>query len=186
MPLQDAPVRRTRRRSLACMPVQKPAADPQSAEDSSTSREQSTDGKRESRRRESPGGIDGVTNFMGLRWDDAQTVRLTIRPELINAGGLLSGVVTYALVDYCMGSALWAQTTAEEAIATISISVNYVQTAVDGEIVCRTTLDRRNRRTAVMRSEVTHEDGRLLVTAIGSYTIFPRRKDASGPAGPAS
>jgi uncharacterized protein (TIGR00369 family) len=135
--------------------------------------------------RRGPGAIDGVTGFMGMRWDDPQTVRLTIRPELINAGGLLSGVVTYALVDYCMGSTLWAQTTAEERIATISIAINYVQTATDGEIVCRTTLDRRNRRTAVMRSEVSHEDGRLLVTAIGSYTIFPpRRSDA--PAAPAS
>jgi hypothetical protein len=37
-----------------------------------------------------------------------------------------------------------------------------------------------------MRSEVHHEDGRLLVTAIGSYTIFPRRKHAAGPSGPAS
>ncbi len=132
------------------------------------------------------GGIDGVTRFMGLRWEDPQTVRLTIRPELINAGGLLSGVVTYALVDYCMGSTLWAQTTREERIATISISVNYVQTATEGEIVCRTTLDRRNKRTAVMRSEVTHEDGRLLVTAIGSYTIFPPRAGDTRPAGPAS
>ena len=42
--------------------------------------------------------------------------------------------------------------------------------------MCSTTLDRRNRTTAVMRSEVRHEDGRLLVTAIGSYTIFPRRR----------
>jgi uncharacterized protein (TIGR00369 family) len=131
------------------------------------------------------GAIDGVTGFMGMRWDDPQTVRLTIRPELINAGGLLSGVVTYALVDYCMGSTLWAQTTAEERIATINISINYVQTATDGEIVCRTTLDRRNRRTAVMRSEVSHEDGRLLVTAIGSYTIFPPRRFDT-PAAPAS
>lgn len=168
------------------MAVQEPAADPQSADGSPAAAEQPSDDELRARRRESPGGIDGVTRFMGLRWDDARTVRLTIRPELINAGGLLSGVVTYALVDYCMGSTLWAQTSAEEAIATISISVNYIQTAVDGEIVCRTTLDRRNRRTAVMRSEVTHEDGRLLVTAIGSYTIFPRRKDARGPAGPAS
>jgi 1,4-dihydroxy-2-naphthoyl-CoA hydrolase len=135
--------------------------------------------------RRGPGAIDGVTGFIGMRWDDPQTVRLTIRPELINAGGLLSGVVTYALVDYCMGSTLWAQTTAEERIATISISINYVQTATDGEIVCRTTLDRRNRRTAVMRSEVTHEDGRLLVTAIGSYTIFPPRRP-DPPAAPAS
>jgi uncharacterized protein (TIGR00369 family) len=131
------------------------------------------------------GGIDGITRFMGLRWEDPQTVRLTIRPELINAGGLLSGVATYALVDYCMGSTLWAQTTREERIATISIAVNYVQTATEGEIACRTTLDRRNRRTAVMRSEVTHEDGRLLVTAIGSYTIFPPRPGESRPAAPA-
>ena len=82
---------------------------------------------------------------MGLRWDDPQTVRLTIRPELINNGGLLSGVVTYALVDYCMGSTLWAQTSEQERIATINIAINYIQTAVEGEIVCRTTLDRRNR-----------------------------------------
>ena len=123
-----------------------------------------------------PGALDGVTAFMGLRWEDPQTVRLEIRPELINAGGLLSGVVTYALVDYCMGSTLWVQTTEEERIATINIAVNYIQTATEGELVCRTTLDRRNRTTAVMRSEVRHEDGRLLVTAIGSYTIFPRRR----------
>jgi uncharacterized protein (TIGR00369 family) len=123
-----------------------------------------------------PGGsLDGVSGFMGMRWKDPETVSLQIRPELINAGGLLSGVVTYALVDYCMGSTLWAHTTEGERIATINISINYVQTAVEGEIVCRTTLDRRNRRAAVMRSEVRHEDGRLLVTAIGSYTIFPRR-----------
>jgi uncharacterized protein (TIGR00369 family) len=122
-----------------------------------------------------PGPIDGVTSFMGMRWEDPQTVRLTIRPELINAGGMLSGVVTYALIDYCMGSTLWVQTARHERIATIGISVNYIQTATEGDIVCRSVLDRRNRTTAVLRSEVRHEDGRLLVTAIGSYTIFQRR-----------
>jgi len=42
--------------------------------------------------------------------------------------------------------------------------------------VCTTELDRRNRSNAVLRSEVRHEDGRLLVTAIGSYAIFPARR----------
>ncbi len=84
-----------------------------------------------------PRAFDGVTRFVGMRWEDPQTVRLTIRPELINRGGLLSGVVTYAMVDYCMGSTLWAQTNDDEHIATISISINYIQTAVEGEIVCR-------------------------------------------------
>jgi uncharacterized protein (TIGR00369 family) len=136
---------------------------------------------------EGPGAFDGVTSFIGMRWEDPQTVRLEIRPELINRGGLLSGVVTYALVDYCMGSTLWVQTSEQEHIATISISVNYIQTAVEGEIVCRTILDRRNRSTAVLSSQVHHEDGRLLVTAIGSYAIFPARRrprdgSASAPA----
>ena len=118
--------------------------------------------------------IDGVSKFFGLRWEHADTVRMPIRPELINAGGLLSGVASYAMVDYCMGSTLWKQTSEHEAIATISISINYVQTATEGEIVCTTKLDRRNRTNAVLSSEVRHDDGRLLATAIGSYTIFER------------
>jgi acyl-CoA thioesterase len=100
---------------------------------------------------------------------------MNIRPELINAGGMLSGVAGYAMVDYCMGSTLWKQTSDDEAIATISISINYVQTAVEGELVCRSRVDRRNRSIAVLRSEVTHSDGRLPATAVGSYSIFPRR-----------
>jgi len=127
----------------------------------------STDGSRDG----GPRSLDGITSFIGMRWENAETVRLTIRPELINRGGLLSGVVTYALVDYCMGSTLWAQTARDERIATISISINYIQTATEGEIVCRTTLDRRNRTVGILSSEVRHEDGRLLVTAIGSYSI---------------
>lgn len=128
-----------------------------------------------------PRSLDGVSSFMGMRWEDPETVRLTIRPELINNGGLLSGVVTYALVDYCMGSTLWAQTTEQERIATINIAINYLQTATEGEIVCRTALDRRNRTIAVLRSEVRHEDGRLMVTAIGSYSIFPPRDRPATP-----
>ena len=118
-----------------------------------------------------PRSLDGVSSFMGLRWEDAQTVRMRVRPELINGGGLLSGVATYAMVDYCMGSTLWVQTAEDERIATISISINYVQTATEGELVCRTTLDRRNRTVGIMKSEVRHEDGRLLVTAVGIYSI---------------
>jgi len=73
-----------------------------------------------------PQSLDGVSGFMGMRWESAEEIRLTIRPELIGAGGLLSGVATYALVDYCMGSTLWVHTTDDEHIATLNISINYV------------------------------------------------------------
>jgi uncharacterized protein (TIGR00369 family) len=123
---------------------------------------------------------DGIVGFLGMRWDSPGVARRTIRPDLLNQGGLLSGVVTYALVDYSMGSAVCAQTADHERIATLNTAINYLQTATEGEIVCTTTLDRRNRSAATMRSEVRHEDGRLMVTAIGTYAIFPRRPGAGG------
>jgi uncharacterized protein (TIGR00369 family) len=121
-------------------------------------------------------GIDGLTSWLGLRWETPERVRLTIRPELINPAGLLAGPVAYAMVDYSMGSTLWQDLTEGERIATIGISINYVQTAREGDVICETSLDRRNDRVAIMRSEVRHTDGRLLATAIGSFAIFARER----------
>jgi uncharacterized protein (TIGR00369 family) len=123
-----------------------------------------------------PKAIDDLSGWLGLRWETARRVRLTIRPELINPAGLLAGPVAYAMVDYSMGSTLWRELTGEERIATIGVSINYVQTAREGEVICETRLDRRNDRVAIMQSEVRHEDGRLLATAIGSFAIFPRER----------
>jgi uncharacterized protein (TIGR00369 family) len=123
----------------------------------------------------SPAG-NAFGHYLGMRWDDEQTVRLTIRPDLVNEAGLLLGPIGFALVDYAMGSALWAQTTPEENIATINIAINYIQSASEGEVVCRARVDRRNRRIAVLSAETHHEDGRLLQTAIGSFSIFPPRR----------
>lgn len=125
---------------------------------------------------DSYGAIDGLTRWLGLRWEAPNRVRLTVRPELINPAGLLSGPVAYAMVDYSMGSALWVARSSGERIATISISINYLRTARAGEVICESTLDRRNDRVAVLRSEVTDDAGRLLATAIGSFSIFPRER----------
>lgn len=123
-------------------------------------------------------GIDDLTNWLGLRWESYDRVRLRVRPELLNPAGLLAGPVVYAMVDYSMGSTLWRERSGDERIATIGISLNYVQTAREGEVVCATELDRRNDRVAVLRSEVRHEDGRLLATAVGSFSIFPKERTA--------
>jgi acyl-CoA thioesterase len=129
-------------------------------------------------------GIDGLSSHLGFRWEAADRVRMTIRPDLINPAGLLSGAVAYALVDYCMGSTLWVERAEGEAIATIGISINYLQTATAGDVVCTSRLDRRNDRVAVLQSHVHHEDGRLLATAIGSFSIFPQdRLKERRPAG---
>ena len=132
------------------------------------------------------GGIDGLTRWLGLRWESPNRVRLTVRDELINPAGLLSGPIAYAMIDYSMGSALWVERQSGERIATINISINYLRTARAGEVFCESVLARRNDRVAVLRSEVTDEDGRLLATAIGSFSIFPAERLGPHDQGPAA
>ena len=90
------------------------------------------------------------------------------------------------MVDYSMGSALWVERQSGERIATIGISINYLRTAREGDVFCESVLDRRNDRVAVMRSEVKDEDGRLLATAIGSFSIFPADRLGPHDQGPAA
>jgi uncharacterized protein (TIGR00369 family) len=124
--------------------------------------------------------------WLGLRWESHDRVRLTVRPELINPAGLLAGPVVYAMVDYSMGSALWKERQSGERIATIGISINYLRTAREGDVVCESLLDRRNDRVAVLRSEVRDEAGSLLATAIGSFSIFPAERLGEHDRGPAA
>ena len=122
-----------------------------------------------------PRHLDGVSEFFGFRYEAPGRMRLTVRPDLMNRGGLLSGAVAFAMIDYTMGSALWMQLTEEESIATLNIAINYIATAREGEIICTAEVDRRNRRAATLTSRVHADDGRLLASAIGAYSIFPRR-----------
>jgi acyl-coenzyme A thioesterase PaaI-like protein len=127
--------------------------------------------------REAGEGLGGqaFADYIGLTRDGPGVTKLTVRPNLINGAGLLLGPVGFALVDYSMASALWEHRNPGELIATINVSLNFIESASEGEIVCRSTLDRRNRYAAALSSHVTHADGRLLITAVGSFAIRPPR-----------
>ena len=128
-----------------------------------------------------PWFLDAISEFLGFRYDAPGRLRLPIREDLMNPAGLLSGVVAFGLVDYAMGSALWQETTDDEGIATLNISLNYVKTAREGEVVCTAAVDRRTRTNAVLRAEVRTGAGDLVATAIGSYAIFSLRGRSPAP-----
>ena len=117
---------------------------------------------------------DAYATDLGLRWDDPRTVRLTVRPDLINGVGLLLGPVVFALVDYCMTSAMWDEVAEYERLATVSVALNFVASATGGDVVCRSTVDRRTRRIGAVTSTVHADDDRLLASAIGTFAISPR------------
>ena len=113
---------------------------------------------------------DAFAQLLGLRWESADDLRLTIRPEQINSVGLLLGPVVFALADYGMTSVLLPQLQPDEMCATTNVAINFVDSAAQGEVVCLSRLERRTRRTASTCCEV-HPEGRLLATAIGSFVI---------------
>jgi uncharacterized protein (TIGR00369 family) len=148
------------------------------------------EGRSDESKPRSRGGVDGLSRWLDLQWESYDRIRLTVRPEHLNPAGLLAGGVSYAMVDYCMGSALWKHRESGERIATINIAINYLRTAREGDVICTSTMDRRNDRVAILSSRVfaEAEDGteRLLATAIGSYSIFPVERLGGHDNGPAA
>lgn len=120
-------------------------------------------------------GHDDVMGLLGIRHTGWGITELELRPALMNLGGLISGPVVFALVDYAMGTALWRHVKDGEMIATTNISINYLRSAREGKITAKATMDRRNSRNASLRAEVRDGEDELLATAVGSFAIFPRR-----------
>lgn len=117
---------------------------------------------------------DAYAAELGLRWHDPRTLCLTVGPHLINGVGLLLGPVVFSLVDYCMTSAMWDEVDQDhERIATINIGLNFVDSTTGGEVICRSTVDRRTRRIGALTSSVLADDDRLLASAIGTFAISP-------------
>lgn len=130
-----------------------------------------------------PAFTDAITDFLGFRPEAPGRISLPVTPDLMNGGGMLSGIVPFGLIDYAMGTVLWPEIGPQESIATLNISINYVATAREGDIVCVAELDRRTRTNAVLRAEVSTvaDEPKLLATAIGSYAIFARRPARAEP-----
>ena len=114
---------------------------------------------------------ESFASYLGFRWDDESTIRLTVRPDLLNSVGRLLGPVAFAMVDYSMASALLGTLQPGESMATTNISINFLASTDTGDVVCTTRVDRRGRRAAFLTSELRH-DGRLLATAIGTFAII--------------
>ena len=114
---------------------------------------------------------DSFAQTLGLRFDDQERVRLTIRPELLNHHGMLLGPVVFSLVDYAMTRELQAVQTQGARLATTHISLNFLASAREGDVIATATLDRQGRTVAFLSVRIEHEDGRLLATAIGTFAL---------------
>lgn len=109
--------------------------------------------------------------YLGLRFGDTGEVRLTVRPELVNTVGRLLGPIALALCDYAMGDTVWATIKEGEGAVTMNVAVNFLSSSDAGEVVARGRLERRGRTIAYTSAQIHDEQGKLLVTAMGTFAI---------------
>ncbi|MCB0218808.1 MAG: PaaI family thioesterase [Chrysiogenetes bacterium] len=108
--------------------------------------------------------------------DGESECRLEARPELFNPQGVMHGATLYALADTGMGGALYTLLEQGELCATIDLTISYFAAIREGEIVCKTRVLNKGKRTASMESEIYNGET-LAAKAMGSFAVFrPSRK----------
>jgi uncharacterized protein (TIGR00369 family) len=120
-----------------------------------------------------PDEQEAFARYLGLWLPAPGEVHMTVRPDLVNSVGKLLGPVAFALVDYAMGGVVWHGIEDGLAAVTINVSINYLDGANEGEVVCTARVDRRGRRVAATSAALRHADGRLLATAVGTFALTP-------------
>ena len=117
----------------------------------------------------------GFASLIGLVWTEVEPGfsrgEVTVREELLNPNEVLHGSVAHAMADSGMGAALMTDLPDDHACATIEIKCSYLRPVTEGRLVCETEVVNRGHSIAFLESEVRN-DGRVVVTASGSFAIF--------------
>ena len=108
--------------------------------------------------------------------DGRSLLRFDFRPEHGNRKGDVHGGILATLVDIAMSQAIRSLRPELRGSSTISITVNYLETA-SGQILARGKAIRVGGSIAVAEATCEAEDGRVLVHATGSFRMI-RHKEA--------
>ena len=102
--------------------------------------------------------------------------RLEIRPHHLAPNGYLHAGTVASLADTVCGFGCMASLPdGATGFTTIELKVNYVATALEGELRCRAELVHGGRTTQVWDATVTHGDGRrLAVFRCTQLLLYPR------------
>lgn len=96
---------------------------------------------------------------------------LEVRPDHLNAYGVVHGGVVYALADQAMGAALVSRLEPGERCATVEIKVQYLGAVTGGTLRAEARLVGRTRRLGVLEGRVLGDGDRLVALATGTFYI---------------
>lgn len=112
--------------------------------------------------------------MIGMRLVDMRpmeaTLEIEMRDELRQPHGLLHGGVTATLVDTAMAFAVITILKREEKASTVDLSVHYLRPHLEGRISCTARVIKAGKRLLTVSAEVINEQGKLIATALSTYT----------------
>jgi uncharacterized protein (TIGR00369 family) len=101
---------------------------------------------------------------------DVAVIKIEMRDDLRQPSGILHGGVTASLIDTAMAFAVRTRLSPEQATATIDLTVHYLRPHESGTISCTAKVVRPGRRIFTVSADVTNQEGKLIATAISTYT----------------
>lgn len=101
---------------------------------------------------------------------DEAIIKIEMRDELRQPQGLLHGGVTATLIDTAMAFAVITCLSEDEKASTVDLTVHYLRPHTEGAFACTAKIVRAGKRLLTVSAEVTNEAGKLIATAISTYT----------------
>ena len=98
------------------------------------------------------------------------TIEIEMRDQLRQPHGLLHGGVTATLIDTAMAFAVITVLTKEEKASTVDLNVYYLRPHTEGKVSCTAKIVKAGKRLLTVSAEVANEQGKLIATALSTYT----------------
>jgi uncharacterized protein (TIGR00369 family) len=112
---------------------------------------------------------------------DGVTIRLSPRPELMNARGVTHGGVLVSLFDVTLGLSVMFAAGRQSPAVTVSINTSFLSPAV-GVLECRGRVLRVGGRLTACEGEI-FADGTLCAKAMATYSFVSSGNDANSNKG---
>ena len=97
-------------------------------------------------------------------------IKIEMRDDLRQPGGLLHGGVTATLIDTAMAFAVRTHLEDHELTATIDLTVHYLRPHTSGTVTCTAKVVRAGKRIITLSAEAENEQGKVIATALSTYT----------------
>ena len=112
--------------------------------------------------------------LMGMKLVDMRpgeaVLSIEMRDDLRQPSGILHGGVTATLIDTAMAFAVRTRLGQDDATATIDLTVHYLRPHISGVFTCTAKVVRAGKRIFTVSADVHNTEGKLISTAISTYT----------------